>query len=338
MVLDKSTVDFLVNHVILPPKLPQERESEDDEIKGEKDLLELVIHTITKYVGQTSGRSTTAWRYARSAIEAGSTLCKKTLVEMFSDLGKAGQLITIQCPCISKSSGTNRTTAPVVLYIKAQNCCLLIRKTQEDNFIFSAFETSAESSAVIQSEARLQWTFPGRSVIAPHSAFKDKKLAEELAGTIQLLQQERVGLMIGEGDSAHPGLVTEVLQSIVAKFGDNCECPRIHKKIRDEVNWNGNRLPWRRSPLWLVIRVSLNLLLRDILSPQLAEKQYKNFMAFFIAKVSDAAKDFVDPDIKAVINAKLARRLTKLDGNILSFVSTAVKDTASNYNDSLDAS
>ncbi|KAK8219055.1 hypothetical protein IWZ01DRAFT_565077 [Phyllosticta capitalensis] len=302
MVLEKNTVDFFVNHIILPPKLPHERESEDEEVKREAHLLRFVVQTMTWFCNN-GGAAKTAWQSARSALinwehcSLGSEVRKEALIERILKLEKLG---------------------PIMVHLKAANTALFIRKSPNDQVIFEAFEVSPESKSVIQTEGRLVRTFPGRSVIVPRKALDDKSFCEELATMIHRLHKEHVPLMIQghkgnenpmDDRNSNPGLVTEMLLSIFSAHGDDFEAPQIKKHIRDEVNWSGGRLPWRRSPLWLAIRVCVNLALRDV---ENRARHWKNFMILLVSNLSVAAKDHIDPDVKAIINRKLARRLAKL--------------------------
>ncbi|KAK7542178.1 uncharacterized protein J3D65DRAFT_583432 [Phyllosticta citribraziliensis] len=331
--LRKDSIDFLVNHVILPPKLPQQRESEDEETRGEQKLLQFVETTITNFSRNFQDQAKKkAWHAARSAVQNWSkslqdgVLREESLAERISGL---------------------KESEPFMIHVKAANSGLLIRRTGDDQVVFDAFEASPKAGDVIHTEGRLIHAFPGRSVSVPWSTFADKRLCQELASMIHRLHKERVPLMTAcgrnDGDTSdderecHPGLVTELLLSIVAVFGDNFDSPKIQKHLRDEVNWDGSKLPWRRSPLWLVTRVSLNLVLQATLGHSLARINYKSFMVFLIARISDAAKDSVDSDIKAIINTKLSRRLMKLGGDSFRSAIARAEDAVSHNRNFLES-
>lgn len=75
----------------------------------------------------------------------------------------------------------------------------------------------------------------------------------------------KAGIIISsERESSHPMFITEMLTGILRAFGEPAEVERIQKRIADDVIWaHGSAIPWRRSPLWVVIRVALQLCLRD---------------------------------------------------------------------------
>lgn len=101
MALDKATVDFLVNHVVLPPRQPQRFEGKYEEIKGEAELLNFVLEAMKSFSQQCDTRAQTAWQSAISALQnwqkalAGATLSQEPLVEVMSNLKELGTCIIL---------------------------------------------------------------------------------------------------------------------------------------------------------------------------------------------------------------------------------------------------
>jgi len=56
-------------------------------------------------------------------------------------------------------------------------------------------------------------------------------------------------------DTVHPRFVTEMLTGILRAVGQPRNVSRIHKHTRDHVLWKDTLKPWRRSALWLFLRV-----------------------------------------------------------------------------------
>lgn len=236
---------------------------------------------------------------------------------------------------LSKEALTRNITEAVFIHIRAQNAGLLLRRTPDDRVIVDGFEASAQNKSIMQTSGRLVRAFPGRSVVFSRQ-LQGRRFTTDLADWIHKLSQEQVPMdmpktrkagnsLTEERDTAHPGLVTEGLMSILAAFGDNHDTPRIKKNVRDEVNWNDTMLPWRRSPFWLVLRVSMQLLLDSMLPADEARRQYKNFVAFVIAKICRMGMQHeVSHDVQMIINIKAARRLSKLGHRCLAFVENAI--------------
>ena len=61
-------------------------------------------------------------------------------------------------------------------------------------------------------------------------------------------------------------MLTDILRAVKQPL----DVPRIYKHTRDDVLLNDALTPWRRSPLWLVLRVALqtSLIRKDDEKPQ----------------------------------------------------------------------
>ncbi|KAG1837186.1 hypothetical protein DFJ58DRAFT_846617 [Suillus subalutaceus] len=106
----------------------------------------------------------------------------------------------------------------LVFMIRAQNAAVVMRKLESET-IFESFEISPDPAA---------------------------RRAEKL-----------IPLFPKRGTQLTPRYITELLTGILRGLGSIADVPRIRKRIGDDVLWNNTKLPWRRSPLWLVIRVAL---------------------------------------------------------------------------------
>ena len=90
--------------------------------------------------------------------------------------------------------------------------------------------------------------------------------------------------------------------------------PRLRKRVRDEVCLShGAKLPWRRSPFWLVLRVGLQRYLCALHGSEAGRVYYKFLICLFLTRLIDDSLGHLSPDILALLNAKLARRLFKLE-------------------------
>lgn len=108
-------------------------------------------------------------------------------------------------------------------------------------------------------------------------------------------------------DTVHPKLVTEMLTGFLRGIGKPLNVVRLHKRTRDDVLWNSTFKPWRRSPLWLLLRIVLQSTLVD-------NTRYKSFMIFFMARLLEQATEANHAsDILFVMAAKIGRRALKLN-------------------------
>lgn len=112
-----------------------------------------------------------------------------------------------------------------------------------------------------------------------------------------------------------PRFVTELLMGILRAVGrplDNVE--RIYKHTREDVMWKDALKPWRRSPLWLFLRVALQTSLMQIKGEEQSHERYKFFMLFFMANVLDyALKASLPSDMLFFMKAKICHRALKLE-------------------------
>ncbi|OBT60021.1 hypothetical protein VE03_10579, partial [Pseudogymnoascus sp. 23342-1-I1] len=114
-------------------------------------------------------------------------------------------------------------------------------------------------------------------------------------------------------DSIHPKFVTDMLTGILRGVGQPVDVVRIHKRTRDDVLWRKALQPWRRSPLWLLLRVTLQTSLRTEAVP---DKWYKSFMVYFMAYIlKQALAASLPSDILFIMAAKISRRVLKLAVN-----------------------
>lgn len=209
------------------------------------------------------------------------------------------------------------------VHIAAQNAGLVLTRTG-DSVLFTSFEASPTSEAVTSTVGKLLISYPGPAIAVPWSTVQEPKFLASLAELVEKLTRNVLSAAAGKGvkagetlveerESAHPRFVTELLTGILRAVGKEVEVDRFMKRVADEVLWDNTKVPWRRSPLWLVVRVALRMVL--------GQEAYKHFMIFFMARVLHAATvDMCEGDRLFVMNTKLARRVSKLRDDMPAFV------------------
>lgn len=60
-----------------------------------------------------------------------------------------------------------------------------------------------------------------------------------------------------------PHYITNFLFGILRGTGKARDIHRVHKHVRDDVIWSDALAPWRRSPLWLVLRVAIQTMFEN---------------------------------------------------------------------------
>lgn len=155
----------------------------------------------------------------------------------------------------------------LVFHIKSQNAALFVRR-EEDEYIFEAFEVSCPNAIVMSTAGRVRRNFPSEAITISYSQINDPTFRTTLVETLIRLdvftpkdayrKSKKGGKEQEEIRNAiDPCYLTEMLFGILRGMGKSRDIHRIHKHIRDDVIWSNALAPWRRSPLWLVLRVSM---------------------------------------------------------------------------------
>lgn len=214
------------------------------------------------------------------------------------------------------------TGAVVVFHIAAQNAGILVRK-MADSACFESFELSPTNDSVMTTRGRLVREFPATAIEISGDDFKTNEFLTVVAKTLAKMSHQTVQEMKGKAwkadqehdedrDTTDPRIVTELLTSILRGAGKQISVNGIRKNTREEVMWSNSKLPWRRSPLWLLVRVALQLTMVRLTGT--SEKLYKPFMAFMMAQVLEyASQQPTSSDALHVMMAKVSRRLCKLE-------------------------
>lgn len=222
------------------------------------------------------------------------------------------------------------TGTSVPLHLVAQNAGVILTKSPS-GISFEAFELSPRNKDVVSTEGRLQRDFPGPALSIPTFTFDNPQFQSTFAATLSTMSfQKAVGMTpkvrksgneVEENrDTTHPGLVTELLVSFLSPLSTPINAQRICKFTREEVMWEKALLPWRRSPLWLLLRVTIQLKLAschaNTASPELGTRTYKLFILHILATVLDISlrseKDMEAEKIHCMV-AKLVGRILKLN-------------------------
>jgi len=240
---------------------------------------------------------------------------------------------------MSSHSFVNLETDVLLFHIASQNAALLLRKTKKDNVqgtIFECFEVSPKTEAVIASQHALRRTFPAQSVFVPVQTMQDTKFLEALSSAIQKMSIEQVAIamehssksgqsLTEERQSIHPKLVSEWLFGILAAEGTPVYTKTISKRTHDDVCFKSAARPWRRSPLWLSLRVALQICLANSDLADNSDSQYKNFVLYLLTLLSRTIVRHIQaPDTLHIVRVKLARRAAKLGNDTRDFVLRSV--------------
>ena len=248
------------------------------------------------------------------------------------------------------------------MHIRAQNAALIVRRLATADFVlFEVFEVLPLISAVMKTEGKLLCSYPGPAIQIPADVFTDKCFLRELSSFLVQMDVDRLGSIpiafdkhsMGHEsvhssldhipviykkkslaqenptlhESNHPGYISELLVGILRGCGRPAVVDRFTKRIGDEVlsdasDERAQDKPWRRSPLWLILRVTLQSSLRS-------SNLYKPFVLFYHAHLLHCGvrQDFTS-ELLYMMKAKMSRRLSKLCPNISHHVYQFVHNSA----------
>ncbi|KAE9567462.1 hypothetical protein CGMCC3_g16424 [Colletotrichum fructicola] len=320
-----ETTSYLVRHVFLPSQLPQG----DDLSHGSEMNLVTYAHnalaTLRDHVAESQKEPVTL----AAGLLRNTLLIHKSLGGSLAvDEGELTKVLRRICD----SGGS------VVLHIGEQNAGVLISRVGSSLQV-EAFELSPSNEAVIKTAGRLRRTFPGTAVSVSLEDAREAGFITTVAATLSKMSAQsasdtkhktkKAGQMQDENrDTSHPKLVTELLNGFLLAVGQPATCNRIWKNTREEVLWKDARLPWRRSPIWLLIRVAVQLtLVRSAAPSEDGVQLYKTFMAFLMGDILQKGMDVsLHSDMLYSMTAKLSRRLIKIGPETLASPLEYVRD------------
>ncbi|CAH0045333.1 unnamed protein product, partial [Clonostachys solani] len=305
-------LENIIHHVFLPPKLPG---SDDERLNEWETSLTLTLTNTLRDFGSFG------WQEADLA----SVRLATQALTRFRSLNPAGWVISAR-DLMAALNKLRSQDFMVPLYVGAQNAGIIIRSSEED-LIFETFELSPANQSVFANNGRLQRDFPAATVSLPRDVLDEKGLLVSISALIADMSTMSVPEMqptivkanevqAEDRDTTKPHIVTQLLMAALRPFGEMRRRRVIWKNTREEVRYEpGNALPWRRSPVWLLMRVVLQLTLTyQLVTPPLNDCLYKRFMVYFMARLLKLSLEADRPseDIY-IMNAKITRRLRKLD-------------------------
>ncbi|KAH9062248.1 hypothetical protein EDB87DRAFT_329798 [Lactarius vividus] len=304
----------VVQHVFLPPRLPQKAPTEKAECGINVALCHVLIQAARAFCQYLSPTQQSIWAPMMKMMEtiyqtAGAPLVEVELKRTLSVLA-VGDVF--------------------VMHVQEQNAAVVVRMLI-DHVQFEIFEVSPPNGVIVSTNGRLLCSYPGPAIQVSSEIFFNECFLRELASFLIQMDVDvldstattfKAGSTVREvRESADPRYISQLLVGILRGFGQPATVYRITKRIGDEVLWKDAYKPWRRSPLWLVIRV--------VLQTSLDSDMYKTFILFFHAYLLRVSitKGFPSETLY-LMRVKMARRLSKLGRSVSDEVYQAVYGAA----------
>ncbi|KAF5393744.1 hypothetical protein D9757_000321 [Collybiopsis confluens] len=306
---ESQNLDFMINHVFFPPQLPQES---DTTVSKNFALCETFTELAEQFCGNLAIDAQEHWMHAT------------TMLRCFQESQRHSNLMVDN---VENSMERLLVGGFLVFHVRSQNAGIFIHRMLNSDVSISAFEASFSNAQVMSTEARLTCIFPGPAITLPASVWDDASFRSQFANFLYHMNEDdldnavahtqKAGSTVVEvRDVADPKYISELLMGILHGIGSPTppeDFRYVNKRIGDDILWKDAYLPWRRSPVYLVLRVGLQLSLsyhdRD-------HFLFKNFMAFALARLLESTvRDCpeLDTDLLHVMSLKVARRLHKLE-------------------------
>lgn len=204
---------------------------------------------------------------------------------------------------------------------------MLVRH-DDGQIVFEVFELSPTNEVVVSTKGCLRRHFPQAAVSISLKTFGKYDFKDAFATTLAKMSHQVVAETVPqtikaeqshdeERDTTDPRIVTEFLMSFLRANGSAAQVSGMWKRTREEVLWSHpHKTPWRRTAIWLLIRVSLQLTFSRLSSNPSSGSPldlYKRFQIFLMSRILPAAchQQFSSHFLYAM-NSKMAQRILKL--------------------------
>lgn len=211
----------------------------------------------------------------------------------------------------------------VVLHIVKQNAGVMIIRTL-DKMQLDLFELSPRNKNTMASAGRFRRYFPGVAIAMRMEDYigKTNFVSSILSMLYKLASAKTPGFYPKvkkagqfydeERNTPSPHNMTEFVTAFFGPVTKPVKDAGFWKNTRDEIMWNDAFMPWRRSPLWLLLRVAMQLLWHRQ-SPEDGLNMYKAFMLYLSARILRISANIrLDSDYLEIMRFKVARRRLKL--------------------------
>ena len=340
-------LEYIITHVFCPLRLPGE---DDDAFLNGQALITAVVDAANAYTRVAANTGQSEWPPIAKMLENLATtvqsgkLDKNRVIAQFRGMQPGGtRSSSIR---VSRLLTTRISRVDVLsFFIRAQNAAVVFKK-QSDVTIYTAFELSPQANPVIMTRGKLLCSYPGPAIEIPNAVFDDTVFRSELANFLVCMNEDMLDTSTGNlvsdhsvferRDTTDPRHITELLTGILRGVGRPAlAVVRVTKRIGDDVLISsGSALPWRRSSLWLLIRVAIQTTLEPF--PQ-GHDSYKAFIAFFLARLAeDGIRADLPNDLLYFMSTKISRRLRKLGPLAPLWLTDAVLDTCRRIRGLLD--
>lgn len=184
----------------------------------------------------------------------------------------------------------------VAAHLRAQNAGITFTRS-EDAVLIEAFELLPTNKAVFEKKSGLRRDFPASAVLIALKTLEATSFLSHLAQSLATMTTQEVLAMppvvqkaqqtkVEVRDTTDPGIITRLIMRLVGEMGTAIQPTCILKRTKDDVSFRDARIPFRRSCLWLFVRVILHMHFdRATSRPTVIPPLYKLFGLFQLTSV-----------------------------------------------------
>jgi hypothetical protein len=346
---------YLINHLFLPPKLPQEDDSGD--LDDEKALLLHISKSATAFLQMLE-------RDGASQPVNQCWLVLQRMLRFMYGIHRRGQISAAElqrviCQMAPRGSFSVFSVAintlildmmsPDVLcfHISAQNAGIILRRFRTKTTL-EFFQASPTAASVTGNTEKLIVQFPS----SPRLSFpNDPEFISALCTLLVDLDchvipdampitRKAGSRQVESREVPDISYISELLRGIVAALTRNAgdvarETVYVTKRLNDHVLWANAELPWRRAPKWLIVRVALQTTLAEWGVNE--TYGYKVFITFVLSRMLEKARQSatIPHHLLFTMLSKTATRVGKFQSitdvptSAFVYVTTQIKDTRS---------
>lgn len=231
-----------------------------------------------------------------SPLNSHIDLVESTISNLRHIRSASGFVSDSQLEDLLQGLASGEAAGAIPLEIKAQNAAVVVSKEEAgSDILFEVFELSPLNDAVMGTKGRLRRSFPTYACRVSLKQFQENGLIKSLAHTLERMScEEAPGFQPrsrkNEKDhdeirnTTHPGLITDFFMHLLSVLGQQTEVKGVWKSTREDVILNNGLLPWRRSPLWLLVRTTMQVQFARISSKTLYKAVMVNLLATVLRK------------------------------------------------------
>ncbi|KAF8439864.1 hypothetical protein L210DRAFT_3645838 [Boletus edulis BED1] len=323
---DITTLQYIVTHVFCPLQLP---DGDDYSVYNDHSLVRLVATVARLYSDHVDQTNIPQWH---------------SVSRMLDNLREIVQFGSLDRSQTVSQLGNMNVGDALTFHIRSQNAAVLFRK-QNAVTIFESFEVSPKAEDVMTTQGKLICSYPGPAIEIPNAVFEEEGFLSKLTNFLAHMHDDIIpdaapksrkaqSDLVEDRDTIHPRYITELLTGILRGVGRPADIVRITKRVGDDVVWNNSKFPWRRSSLWLVIRVAIQT---SFDQSTLRHGSYKQFMLFFLCHLAnEKAFAHLSNDLLQFMLAKISRRLRKFGSSAPDWLSRIVLQTCTSLRSTLE--